>query len=200
MDILLEKLIEFINDPVLITVIVGFVLTIIILWRIFGKQHEFIKERIELLRQENNDLRIQLKEFKEENGRLRQTTKDMTHILVDLQKQPLLSSETTKSLSLVAEKANYFVGFNREITESIQNASKLLQNGFSSMEKTNLESAHRIQDGIMQIEYVISKKERTNKEISNVLYQLVEFIEENEKSKREQLAQLKENAHQLLKQ
>ena len=198
MDKLLEKLLGVINDPVLITVIVGFALTITILWRIFGKQHEFIKERIELLRQENNDLRNQLKEFKEENDRLRQTTTEMSGILADLQKQPLLSKETTKSLSLVAEKANYLVEFNQDITESIQKASILLQDGFKTMEHTNLESAHRIQIGIQKIEQVISKKERTNEEISKVLYQLITFIEETEKSKREQLAKIRDNARQLI--
>ncbi len=53
MDKLLGKLFEVISDPVLIVVIIGFALTIAILWRIFGKQHDFIKERIELLRQES---------------------------------------------------------------------------------------------------------------------------------------------------
>lgn len=199
MNKLLEKLLEVISDPVLIVVITGFALTIAILWRIFGKQHEFIKERIELLRQENGDLRNQLKEFKEENDRLRHTAAEMSAILADLQKQPLLSEKTTASLSQVAEKANYLIEFNQQTTKSIQRAFVELQDGFNKMEYISADSAAMIQKGIKEIEYVVSKKERTNEEISIVLNQLIEFIEETEGSKRKQLAHIKDSARQLLK-
>ncbi len=123
----------------------------------------------------------------------------MSVILADLQKQPLLSENTTNSLSIVAEKANYLVEFNQEAAASIQKASVELQNAFKKMEHISAESAARIHKGIKEIEYVISKKERTNEEISIVLNQLIDFIEETESSKRKQLAHIRDSARQLLK-
>ena len=113
------------------------------------------------------------------------TAAEMSAILADLQKQPLLSKEATTSLSFVAEKANYLVEFNQEVTASMQKASVELQDGFKIMEHISLESAARIQKG-KEIEHVISQKERTNEEISIVLNQLIGFIEETEGSKRKQ--------------
>ena len=113
------------------------------------------------------------------------TAAEMSAILADLQKQPLLSKEATTSLSFVAEKANYLVEFNQEVTASMQKASVELQVGFKIMEHISLESAARIQKG-KEIEHVISQKERTNEEISIVLNQLIGFIEETEGSKRKQ--------------
>lgn len=123
----------------------------------------------------------------------------MSAILADFQKQPLLSKEATTSLSFIAEKANYLVEFNQEVTASMQKASVEVQDGFKIMEHISLESAARIQKGIKEIEHVISQKERTNEEISIVLNQLIGFIEETEGSKRKQLAHIRDSARQLLK-
>ncbi len=129
---------------------------------------------------------------------MRHTAAEMSAILADLQKQPLLSKEATTSLSFVAEKANYLVEFNQEVTASMQKASVEVQDGFKIMEHISLESAARIQKG-KEIEHVISQKERTNEEISIVLNQLIGFIEETEGSKRKQLAHIRDSARQLLK-
>ena len=200
MEALIKKMLESISDPVLIVVIIGFSITIVMLWRIFEKQHDFFKERVDLLRQENEDLRIQLKEFKEENERLINTSRKMSSILHELQKQPLLSKETTESLSLVAQKADELFIFNQEINATIQKASKELQSNLKSIEHISFDSSSKIQIGIKQIENVINKKERSNEQISIVLNDLVEFIEVTENLKQEQLERIKNNARNLLTQ
>ena len=200
MEALINKMLESISDPVLIVVIIGFSITIVMLWRIFEKQHDFFKERVDLLRQENEDLRIQLKEFKEENERLINTSRKMSSILHELQKQPLLSKETTESLSLVAQKADELFIFNQEINATIQKASKELQSNLKSIEHISFDSSSKIQIGIKQIENVINKKERSNEQISIVLNDLVEFIEVTENLKQEQLERIKNNARNLLTQ
>src|SRR5712664_4878476 len=89
------KLLDKIKDPVLVAILISFLLVVFILWRLFGKQHEFIQERVEILRrenedlqrfvrdrveilrQENDDLRKQIQIFRDENERLRTASSNL---------------------------------------------------------------------------------------------------------------------------
>jgi len=174
-------------------------------YRVFYKKEsdltrstQFIKERIELLREENSDLRNQLKDFKEENERLRTTSSEMSTIVESLQKQPILRESTIKSLSVVEEKTSYLLEFNKDATESLRYAMMEFQEGISSMHHNSEVHSEKVYNGIREIEHVISRKERSNKEITFVLNELVEYIEESESSKRNQLQQIKNSARHLL--
>src|SRR5580765_8602869 len=102
---LLKRLLDIIANPVLVAVIVSFVMTVLILWRLFEKQHDFIKERVELLRQENEDLRRQIQIFKEENERLRNASSMIVTAVDELRAQPLLSQKQLEELHTISEAA-----------------------------------------------------------------------------------------------
>ena len=66
MNRVIEWLLTVIRDPILIAVVLFCALIIWLLWKLFGKQHEFLKERIDELRKESESLRKQRDECREE--------------------------------------------------------------------------------------------------------------------------------------
>jgi hypothetical protein len=198
MDKLFEKIFSIIGDPTIIAIISAFAITIIILWRIFDKQHQFIKERLDLMRQENADLRKQLSSFKEENEKLKNVTNSLKIFSNTLQKQPLLSEETTISLKILSDKTKNIMECNDDLKQSIYSAINSMQSGIESMNYSSEKSSKYILEGIRELEHVVVKKERTNEEISIVVNKLVDYIAISESEKKERLTNLKEMAQKLL--
>ena len=198
MDTLIEKLVSVISDPLLITIILGFALTIGALWKVFGKQNDFIKERVDLLKEENRGLRARVSEFKEENDRLRQIVSEMSKILSGLQEQPLLSRRTTDSLTIVAEKTDRIVSFNEDMLELLKIASSEMQDGIRIMNKFSIDYRMCFQEGVKAIISILRQKERTNDEIVLVLNDLIQFVEEGEDAKIEHLERIRNSASQLI--
>jgi regulator of replication initiation timing len=198
MDKFIEKIFEIVGDPTIIVIISAFIITIIILWRFFNKQHQFIKERLDLMRQENEDLRKQLSSFKEENEKLRIVTNSLNTFSNTLQKQPLLSEETTISLKILSEKTKSVIEFNEDLKHSIFSVIGVVRSEIQSQIYSSEKSSKYIYDGIKELENIISKKERTNEEISIVINKLVDYINTSASEKNEQLKNLKEMAQRLL--
>jgi len=61
MDTVLEQLLAIAGDRVIIAIILALGVTVGVLLRLFIKQRQFIRERLEVLRQENQDLRKELR-------------------------------------------------------------------------------------------------------------------------------------------
>jgi len=101
MDTFIEKLLTVVGDPVIIAIILAFGITIGVLWRLFTKQHEFIRERLDLLRQENQDLRQHIEALRTENERLKSLSGQIQAVVVTLREQSSVSENALQRIVAV---------------------------------------------------------------------------------------------------
>ena len=85
---LLSKIVGLVRDPVLVAVVLSFGLTVILIWKLFDKQYEFVQARLDMMQRENEELRKQIAVFRQENERLRQATQMISIVVEDLRAQP----------------------------------------------------------------------------------------------------------------
>ena len=111
MDKLLLKLLDFVSDPTVVLIVVLFTITIAVIWKLFSKQHEFIRERLDLLQKENEELRQQIQIFKEENAKFREASARALEITKELSEQPLLSEDHLNELRAISRFLEECRGF-----------------------------------------------------------------------------------------
>lgn len=180
MDTLLEKLFSVVSDPVVIAVIIAFGITIGVLWRLFTKQHDFIRERLELLRQENQDLRTHIDELRTENERLKSLSGQIQAIVVTLREQSSMSEEVLGQIVAVERKVL------PELTSSLTTVSE-----------TSQRSAYEISSALKEVSKVIPRLLAGRKEVEE-LAKLVESIAHASQDSSRRLEEVAHRARQII--
>ncbi|HJP95835.1 MAG TPA: hypothetical protein VJ843_00530 [Candidatus Saccharimonadales bacterium] len=199
---LLKKLLETASNPVIVIIILLFALTITVLWRLFEKQHDFIRERVELLfqkqhdfirerleilktenehlqrqvksfREDNEKLHLQMQVFREENNQLRKASSAIVRAVEDLQKQPLLYQQHIDEINTLT----------REVAESLQRNASIQLEAFYSL-REDLKRAVR---------------ERASEEdIVSIIQELVSIVGYSQRESSERIIDLGTKVRKLL--
>ena len=127
---LFSKILSLISDPTVVVILLCFALTLVLIWKLFGKQYEFVKDRLEMLSKENENLRTQIETFRQENERLGKSTAMISGFVRDLQSQPekmqQLESLLRSMLSLLSQDAARMVQVQKDGFASLEGALKNL--------------------------------------------------------------------------
>ncbi len=101
---LFTKLLTYVRDPNIILIAISFVLILLVVWKLFEKQHAFLMERVDTLVQSNEDLRKQINMLRDENERLRQSTTIISTVARALQSQPQEMEEQIAEVKRLTEQ------------------------------------------------------------------------------------------------
>jgi hypothetical protein len=180
MDVLLKKLLEIVSDPIIIAIILAFGITIGILWRLFAKQHEFIRERVDLLRQENQDLRRHIEELRTENERLKSLSGQIQAVVVTLREQSSMSENALERIVAVERKLL------PELSSSLATVSESSQ-----------ASAHHITSALMELKQVLTRQFVGRQEIVE-LAKLMESLADTSRDSSRHLEYVAQRARQII--
>jgi hypothetical protein len=206
---LLGKLLDRI-DPVLAAVIISFVLTIFVLWRFFGKQHEFFREQADtwkqdasLWKQDNEELRKQIQFFrgeiqlfKEENDRLRKASSMLVVAVEQIQAQPLLGEQQIEELRMIAETAKRAVLENLPVTNEVVKSSIRIFEAVQEINRMNEISLSIQKEGFGKLENAI-RESASNQDVIAITQQLIHLIGENQRGLADRIMELDQQAREL---
>ncbi|MBI4469735.1 MAG: hypothetical protein HY650_10485 [Acidobacteria bacterium] len=180
MDTLLEKLLEVIGDPVIIAVVLAFGITIGVLWRLFTKQHEFIRERVELLRQENQDLRKQVEQLRTENERLKNLSSQIQAVVVTLREQSSISENALERI----------VSVERRLLPE-------LRSSLADVAERSERSDHQLVSVLAELKEVFVKQMVGRREVAQ-LAMLVESVADTSQDSSRRLAEIAQRARRII--
>jgi hypothetical protein len=195
MNDLISKLLGFIGDPVIATILIGFVIAIGIIWKLFSQQHAFIKERLDLLHNENIRLREQVQRFEEENKKLRESNLQFQFALKTLREQPLLTREHLEAVKAISEtqlSLPYKVG--QVVTTSIKNLDELLV----ELRGATLESGNMVYQGLQNLNMTLQESFST-KQLAEIVNDLINEITRAESERLGAIEKLQDRLQQQLK-
>lgn len=193
---LIGKLLNIISDPVVVTVVVSFGITITVLWKLFEKQHDFIRERVELLRQENEDLRRQVQIFREENDRLRKVSTMLVNAVEDLRAQPMLTQKQLDELRAISETAKQAAAQNIPATRALIDKSSLVVDEIRHIVEINQHSLMIQKDGFNQLAAALEQR-GSNQEILKILSDLIEIVGHSQQKLSDSIMQLEERVQKI---
>jgi ABC-type transporter Mla subunit MlaD len=175
------------------------VLTLVVLWKLFEKQHDFIKERVELLRQENEDLRKQIQIFREENERLRNTSSMIVRAVDQLQSQPILGQKQLEELYGVSEAIKKAVEQNlpasRALIESTQSVTHELRK-IAELNELSIVNQSQMIDNLQRA----IKRRASDEDILMIVQQLIRIVGQSQRQLGESVSNLEQQTEALLSQ
>lgn len=211
---LLGKLLDKIADPVLVAVIISSVLVIFVLWRFFGKHYDFvegqvdilkkvneesqkfIRERVDMLRQENEDLRKQIQIFRDENERLRKASSMLAEAVEQIRAQPLLSKQQVEELHVISERAEKAAEANLPATREVIESSLRLIQAVRQIENLNEMSLSIQEQGFSRLERAITERS-SDRDVIEIVQQLIHLIGESQHTLGGRIMQLEDQARKL---
>jgi len=196
---LIERLLNAISNPVIVTIIISFILTLIVLWKLFEKQHDFIKERVELLRQENEDLRKQIQIFREENERLRNASSIIVRAVDQLQSQPILGQKQLEELHGISESIKKAVEQNLPASRALIESAQSITDELRKIAELNELSIGNQSDMIHGLQYAIEKR-ASDADILLIVQQLINVVGQSQQQLGGSISKLEQQAQALLRQ
>jgi hypothetical protein len=208
---LLGKLLDKITDPTLVVLIISFALAIFIVWRFFEKQHafvreqvdilkqvneesqKFIRERVDMLRQENDDLRKQIQIFRDENDRIRKASSTLIKAVEQIQAQPLLTKQQIDELHIITERAKQAAENNPLLAREFAAISSRL---IEAVRESGSMSLSVQQEGFSRLEHAISVR-ASDREVIDIVQQLIHLIGESQRRLGDRIMELEEQALRL---
>jgi chromosome segregation ATPase len=191
---LFSKFVSLFRDPVLIAVVVSFGLTLFVVWKLFDKQYEFVKARLDMLLKENEDLRKQIELFRQENDRLRQSTKMISIVVEDLRTQP---QKIEKQLAGIDTLHSQLV---RGLTASEAQAQQLrsfLSDLLNEVSSQNVAAAHIQKEAFYRLEAAISNL-APQRELIDLIRHMFSALRDNQIHSMKTLEEIERQAAALM--
>lgn len=187
---LLEQLVSFVKNPaVAASLLSGLAVIATVRW-FYEKQHQFIRERLDLLdkenaeiRRRNDELRDAAEAAKEENKRLRQVAADLGQVVEQLRQEPLLTRQHLEAL--------------REATKAVQD---LPSSALRIVERSSALSAELVgvqTEGFYRLEMAI-RENSGSRELRDVLERTLGLIARTHATTGEEAEALKEELRRLI--
>ncbi len=149
--------------------------------------HEKLSNR---LIKDNEEVRKELAEFKEENKKLKAIIANLQTISAELKAQPILSKETTNNLANISLQTQSLISFNEEIRYQIIEANQYIVSGLKRIDAENNYAYKDLVQAIKQIEVVVHRKEAKSEAISKALQEVLDIIVRTEAEKRMMLTEV----------
>lgn len=157
---LFGRLIGTIGEPAVVAVSLAAALILAAMKLFYDKQHEFLRERLEYLRQANEDFRRKVEElkdqmtaFEEENRKLRDISSVLAGVARELQDYPTLTSDQLRQLlgtfeSLVSSQHQGFARLEAAVKQRApdREVPAILQQLIDVIAQTRREAGAQLQD------------------------------------------------------